>query len=75
MAFAAVDGASWSGPAEAQKQSDTAGNLDWVVSIDSTMPRASAWRRTRPRHRGLRRSTNMRGKSRVITELAAPAVG
>ena len=61
--------------AEVQRQSDEAGRLDWVVSIDSTIARASARRDPQPRHRGPCRITRIRGKSRLITESAAPGVG
>lgn len=59
--------------AEVQRQSDAASSLDWVVSIDSTITRASARCDPSAGHRGLFRITRIRGSSRLITRSAAPA--
>ena len=54
---------------------DAEGLIDWSVSVDSTIARASARDEHHPPHRGMGRTTRIRVRSRPITASGAPVAG
>jgi len=54
-------------------EADAAGDIDWSVSVDSTINRAPARRDPLAGHRGPCRTTRIRCSSRLTTRWGAPA--